>query len=360
MSLISICISSATKHIYEAMEGMSICVSQSDGATVRSLLRTCVDSKLARHTGSVLADVAWDSIWLVGSNQGHVLDLDVNNDIRVEKVVGGGSDDCRLLKGVMFRKDVINPGRMRRRVVNPRIILLDCPLENVGFANVNGLNIGRREDIQTQAIVEEHAVKRICDFVVFLKPDLVVTEKGVCDLANYYFQRKGTSVIRRVRNTDIERVAKAVGAVIVHRPLAISNRDVGIGAGLFEVQRLGEDYFTFIVDCKEPRTCTVVLRGASKDIINETERNFNDALCVARNVFLDPRLTNGGGAVEMYLSIRLRREGRFVCGKGDLAYNSVADSLEVVPRVLANSCGINIAETLVTLRMFHGNIGGHK
>jgi T-complex protein 1 subunit gamma len=123
---------------------------------------------------------------------------------------------------------------------------------------------------------------------------------------------------------------------------------------------LGEDFFTFIVDCKDPKSCTVVLRGASREIINETERNLNDALCVARNVFLDPRLLTGGGSIEMYLSYRLRREGSFVRVNAKFAYQSISDSLEVIPRTLAQSSGLNIAEALVALRVYHSRLGGNR
>ena len=134
--------------------------------------------------------------------------------------------------------------------------------------------------------------------IVQFKPDLVVTEKGLSDLAAVFFARAGVTAIRRLRKTDNNRIARAPGATIVHRASEIKESDIGTGAGLFEVKKVGDEYFTYIVDCAEPKACSVVLRGASKDVLNEVERNLHDAMGVARNVVQDPRLVPGGGAVE--------------------------------------------------------------
>jgi T-complex protein 1 subunit gamma len=110
--------------------------------------------------------------------------------------------------------------------------------------------------------------------ILKFKPDLVVTEKGLSDLACHYLSKHGVSAIRRLRKTDNNRIARACGAVIVNRPDELQESDVGTGAGLFEVKKIGDEYFAFIVDCKEPKACTVLLRGASKDLLNEVERNL--------------------------------------------------------------------------------------
>lgn len=122
--------------------------------------------------------------------------------------------------------------------------------------------------------LEENYIQDLCAQILKFKPDLVVTEKGLSDLACHYFSKAGVSAIRRLRKTDNNRIAKASGAVIVNRPDELQESDVGVGAGLFEVRKIGDEFFTFIVDCKEPKACTVLLRGASKDLLNEVERNL--------------------------------------------------------------------------------------
>jgi len=145
------------------------------------------------------------------------------------------------------------------------------------------------------------------------------------------------------------RIARACGATIVNRTEELTEKDVGTGCGLFEVRKMGDEYFTFITECKDPKACTILLRGASKDILNETERNLQDALHVARNLMLEPRLVPGGGAVEMAVSQALTRKQ--IQGP----YRAVAEALEIIPRTLAQNCGANTIRTLTALRAKHAS-----
>ena len=130
----------------------------------------------------------------------------------------------------------------------------------------------------------------VCDEIIEFKPDLVVTEKGVSDLAQHYLLKANVSVLRRVRKTDNNRIARACGATIVHRTSELTEKDIGTGCGLFEVKKIGDEYFTWVVDCEAPKACTILLRGASKDVLNEIERNLGDAMNVVRTIYqVSPR-----------------------------------------------------------------------
>ncbi|XP_040371042.1 T-complex protein 1 subunit gamma-like [Rosa chinensis] len=144
--------------------------------------------------------------------------------------------------------------------------------------------------------------------ILKFKPDVVITEKGLSDLACHYLSKAGVTAIRRLRKTDNNRIAKACGAVIVNRPDELQESDIGTGAGLFEVKKIGDEFFTFIVDCKDPKACTVLLRGPSKDMLNEVERNLQDAMVVARNILKNPKLVPGGGAAELTVSATLKQK----------------------------------------------------
>merc|ERR1711998_219058 len=142
---------------------------------------------------------------------------------------------------------------------------------------------------------EEEYIENMCAQIVAVKPDIVITEKGVSDLAQHYLLKAGITAFRRLRKTDQNRVARATGATIVSRPDEIQESDVGTGCGLFEVRKIGDEYFAFMEECADPKACTVLLRGGSKDVLNEIERNMNDAMQVARNVVFEPKLLPGGG-----------------------------------------------------------------
>lgn len=171
------------------------------------------------------------------------------------------------------------------------------------------------------------------------------TEKGVSDLAQHYLVKAGITAIRRIRKTDNLRIARACGATIVNRTEELTEHDVGTGCGLFEIKKMGDEYFTFITECKDPKACTILLRGASKDVLNETERNLQDALHVARNLVIEPRIVPGGGAIEMALSLALIRE--------NVQFRAIAQALEIIPRTIAQNCGANTIRTLTALRAKH-------
>jgi T-complex protein 1 subunit gamma len=175
--------------------------------------------------------------------------------------------------------------------------------------------------------------------VLKFKPDLVITEKGLSDFASHHLQKAGVSAIRRVRKTDNNRIARACGATIVNRPEDIKESDIGTRAGLFEVRKIADEFWTCIVDCDQPQACTVLLRGASKDVLNEVERNLQDAMNVARSIALDNRLVAGGGAIEMAVSHALHEKAQSMKGVEVLPYKSVATALEIIPRTLLGNCG---------------------
>jgi T-complex protein 1 subunit gamma len=127
-------------------------------------------------------------------------------------------------------------------------------------------------------------VAMMCSEIVKWKPDIVITEKGVSDLAQHYLLKADCSVIRRVRKTDNNRIARVTGATIVSRTEEIQESDIGTNCGLFEIKKIGDEYFAFFVECKEPSACSIILRGASKDVLNEMERNLHDCLSVAKNI----------------------------------------------------------------------------
>jgi T-complex protein 1 subunit gamma len=250
----------------------------------------------------------------------------------------------------MFNKDVTHQ-KMRRRIENPRVVLLDCNLEYKKGESATNVEITKDTDWSRILQLEEEYIARICNDIIAVKPDLVVCEKGVSDLAQHYLVKHNISVLRRLRKSDMNRVARACGASIVTQTDDLKESDVGTGCGLFEIRKFGDEYFTFLVQCKDPKACTILLRGASKDVLGEVERNLQDAMNVARNVLVDPRLVPGGGATEMALSVALTEKAASVEGVRQWPYRSVAEALEVIPRTLAQNCGANVIRTLTALRV---------
>ncbi|EFN57837.1 hypothetical protein CHLNCDRAFT_30487 [Chlorella variabilis] len=331
-------------------------IDTNDRQQMLNIVNSCIGTKFTMRFGSLIAELALDAVQTITVDHGEGRrEIDIKKYAKVEKIPGGDIQDSRVLRGVMFEKDVVVPARMRRKIHSPRILLLDCPLEYKKGENQTNVELMKEEDWATLLKMEEEWVQRTCEQIASFKPDLVITEKGLSDLAAHYLMKAGITSIRRLRKTDNNRIARACGATIVSRPDEIREADIGTGAGLFEVRKIGDEFYTFIVDCKDPKACSVVLRGASKDVLNEVERNLHDAMGVARNVCIDPRLVPGGGAVEMAVSRGLaeRANSGAVEGVEQGPYRAVGQALEVIPRTLAQNCGANVIRTLTKLRAKH-------
>jgi T-complex protein 1 subunit gamma len=299
------------------------------------IVQSSIGTKFASKWGSLIVDLAVKAVRTVYRRDGDNVEIDTKRYAKVEKIPGGLLEDCRVLDGVMFNKDVCHPG-MRREIRNPRVVLLDCPLEYKKGESMTNMEFTKDDDFKKALAMEETEVKRMCASILKVKPDIVITEKGVCDLALHELLKHGNcSVFRRLRKTDNNRVARATGATIVNRPEELQESDVGTNCALFQVNKIGDDYFSFFTECKEPNACSIILRGASKDVLNEIERNLQDALGVARNVVINPALAPGGGALEMELSCRLLEIASTVEGSQQWPFRALAGAFEVIPRTLA-------------------------
>lgn len=252
----------------------------------------------------------------------------------------------------MLNKDILHP-KMRRRIENPRILLLDCNLEFKKGESQTSTEITDDKHFEELLKLEDEYIKKVCDDIIKFKPDLVITEKGISDLAQHYFVKHNISALRRLRKTDNNRIARATGATIVHRTEEIKESDIGTGCGLFEVRKIGDEYFSYLEECKNPKACAIVLRGGSKDVLNEIERNLQDAMHVVRNLFLDPRIVPGGGATEMSLSQELMEKSKSIKSIEQLPYQAVAVAMEVIPRTLLDNCGAQTIRVLTELRAKH-------
>jgi len=331
----------------------AIVLDTSNRPLMLKILNSTLGTKFTARYGDLIGNLALDAVECVRTQlENGTWEIDIKRYARVEKIPGGYLEECKVLDGIMLNKDVIDP-TMRRRIENPRIILLDCNLEYKKAESMMNIEITNDSDFEAILKQEEDYIEELCNALIAFKPDLVITEKGVSDLAAHYLSKAGVSVIRRLRKTDNNRIARAVGATIVNDPRDLREEDVGTGCGLFEVKKLGDEYFMYLVKCKNPKACTILLRGASKDVLQEIDRNLQDAMAVARNIFTDPRVLPGGGATEMAISCALNRNSAHVNGVQQEPYRALAAAFEAIPRTLSENCGAQTIRLITQLRALH-------
>lgn len=333
-------------------EDLAISVDLNSDEQILQLIRSCVGTKYVTRQDDLIVKIAYEAVKIVRIDVDGKIIIDIKNFAKVEKIPGGELSQSRVLNGVMFNKDVTS-AKMRRRIENPRIILIDTPLEYRKAESQTNVELSLDKDFERLLEIEEEYVMGLCKKLLEFKPDLIITEKGVSDLALHILGKQNVSVIRRLRKTDNNRVAKASGGIIVSRVEELKEADVGTGAGLFEISKIGDEYFTFITECKDPKACTILLRGGSKDVLNEVERNLHDAMSVARNVLTNPKMVPGGGAIEMAVAQKLRAKSKTITGVSQYPYRAVAEALEVIPRTLVENCGGKVIRVLTALRAKH-------
>lgn len=342
-------------------------IDSEDTALLDQIVDAAVGTKYSARFGAMIRTLAIQAVKTVATmNEDGEMDVDIKRYARIEKIPGGDLEDSTVLNGCMINKDVLHH-KMPRTIVRPRVLLLDCALEyKKGESNTN-VEITKEEDFAKLLEIEENWIREQCEAIIAFKPTVVVTEKGCSDLAIHYLVKAGITALRRLRKTDNNRLAKVTGATIVNKVEEIQETDIGTACGLYECKKLGDEWWSYFVECDDPKACTILVRGGTRDTQYELARNLNDAMQVARNVVCNPKLLPGGGATEMAVAQALREKAKSVEGVAQIPYVAVAEALEVIPQTLAENCGANVIRVVTSLRAKHANkegptwgIDGHK
>ncbi|KAF0987888.1 hypothetical protein HZS_1699 [Henneguya salminicola] len=333
----------------EIAKQISLPVDLTDIDKVKDVIKCCLGTKINNEWSDLVCTLAWSAISKVSHTRSGRSEIDFKRYARVEKIPGGHITESCVLDGLILNKDVVHTG-MRRQIFNPRIILLDSGLEYKKGESQTNIELMKTEDFEQILRIEEDSVKKMCADIIAQQPDVVFTEKGCSDLAQHYLYKAGISVIRRIKKTDCNRLARAVGATIVNRTEDLTSDCVGTGAGLFDIKKIGDEYYCYILGCKDPKACSIILRGASKDILNEVERNLHDALSVARNLKVDPTIVPGGGAFEIAVGLQLEKNAKKLGSVLQTSYEAASKALQVIPRTLIQNCGENQIKILTELK----------
>jgi len=339
----------STKALELLQEG-SQPVQITDTATLKRIAVTSMSSKSVSFNSEHMADLAVKAIVAVAEKKGagYLVDLD---NVQVIKKQGGSMTDTTLIEGVIVDKEKVHSG-MPTRVETPKIALLDAALE-IKKTEIDA-KIEINDPTQLNAFLgeEENMLRRMVDQVKKSGANVVLCQKGIDDLAQHFLAKDGIYAVRRVKKSDMEKLAKATGANIVSKVSELTPEDVGT-AGLVEERKIGDDALTFVTGAKKARAVSILIRGGTEHVIDEIERSLDDALNVVAVAVEDGRYVFGGGATAVELAMRLRDEAAKVGGREQIAFESFADALETVPRTLAENAGLDPIDILIELRKAH-------
>ena len=340
----------AAKKSQEILDKISQQVSLSDKAVLKKIAATSMTGKSIGESRDYVASLAVDAVTQVSEDEDGKINVDLDN-VQVEKKQGKSITDSELVKGIILDKEVVHSG-MPKKIENAKIALVNGAFEIKKTETDAKIQI--TDSMQMQAFVEqeEKTLKEMVDAVVESGANVLFCQKGIEDLPQHYLSKAGILAARRVKESDMKKLAKATGARIVTNIRDLSKDDLGY-AKLVEEKKVSGDEMIFIRDCKNPKAVSILVRGGTEHVIDEAERSVTDALGVIKASLESGKYVSGGGAVEIEVARELRKYSDSIGGREQLAVNAFADALEVIPRTLAESAGMDSIDILVSLRARH-------
>src|SRR5512136_243245 len=337
----------ATDKSIEILKSLAVKVTTKDDKLLRKIAVTAMTGKGSQSARDELAVIAVKAIKSIVDEDGTV---DTDN-ITVEKKVGGGITDSQLVGGVAIDKERLHPN-MPKKVVKARIALLNAAVEIEKTEIDAKIQITSPDQLQAFLDQEEVMIKGMVDKIVASGANVLFVQKGIDDLAQHFLAKAGIYTIRRVKKSDMEKLARATGARVVTSIHELNKDDLG-KAGLVEERKVSDDKMTFVEKCTNPKSVSIILRGGTEHVVDELDRAMEDALRVVGVAVEDKLLVPGGGAPEVELALRLRAYASTVGGREQLAIESFADAMEVIPKTLAENAGLDQIDSLVALRSQH-------
>jgi len=341
----------AAEKALEILEDVAIKVDPMDKSMLKKVASIALATKMLSEYADEVSDFVVRAVLEVAEKDAKGYKVDIDN-IKVEKKPGESISDTRLIQGVLLDKEVVHPG-MPKRIENAKIVLLNCPLEVEKTEFDAKLNIKNPDQMKAFLDEEEKMLRDMVDKIASAGANVAICEKGIDDVAQHFLAKKGVLAVRRVKQSDMEKLVKATGAHVVTNLEDLGSKDLG-SAQLVEERKVGDDKMTFVEGCKNPKAVTVLIRGGTERIVDEAERAVHDALCVVRDVVVNPKVVAGGGAPEAEVAKRLRAYADKFSGREQLAIQAFAEALESIPMALAENAGMDPIDTQVELRTKHG------
>jgi len=342
----------ASEKAIELLAKLAKTIKPDDRESLIKIAKTSMQSKLVSEDSAPLSKLVVDSILKIAEKDGDKYSVDLDN-LKVEKKAGGSIDDTSLINGIVLDKEIVHSG-MPTKVEKAKIALVNAALEVEKTEMSAEIRISDPTQMQQFLEEENKMLKSMVDKIHNIGANVLICQKGIDDISQHYLSKHGILAVRRVKESDMTKLAKATGARISTNLDDISASDLG-SAEIVQQKKVESDKWVFIEGCKNPRSVTVLIRGGSQRVVDEVDRSLHDALMVVKDVVEKPSIVAGGGSPEAYLAAELNEWSSSSEGREQLAIKQYAEAFESIPLTIAENAGMDPIDTIITLRANQSN-----
>ena len=331
----------------EILNEISKKVQADDKETLLKISATSMESKLISEDSDVLSKIVVDAVLKITETKNEKSTVDLDN-IKVEKKAGGSITDTALVKGIVLDKEIVHSG-MPTKIQQAKIALINSALEIEKTEMTAEIRINDPTQMQMFLEEENRMIKSMVEKLHSIGTNVVICQKGIDDMAQHFLAKHGILAVRRVKESDMTKLAKATGGRISSNLDDITEKDLGL-SDLVHQKKVESDKWVFVEGCKNPHSITLLIRGGSQRVVDEVDRSIHDALMVVKDVIEKPAIVAGGGAPEALLAAFLRDWSESFDGRQQLAIKKFAEALEIIPLTIAENAGMDPIDTMVSLR----------
>ena len=337
----------ASEKTLEIYSQLSKKIQPDDKASLIKIASTSMQSKLISEDSTILSKIVVDAILSITTKKGDKYFVDLEN-IKVEKKPGGSIDDTQIVKGIVLDKEIVHSG-MPTRIESAKIALINSALEIEKTEMSSEIRITDPTQMQMFLEEENRMLKTMVDKLHDIGSNVLICQKGIDDIAQHYLAKHGIMAVRRVKESDMIKLAKATGGRVISNLDDLTEQDLGV-ADLAQQKKVESDKWVFIEGCKHPQSVTMLIRGGTQRVIDEVDRSIHDSLMVVKDVIEKPEIVAGGGAPESFAASQLKEWADNFSGREQLAIKKYAEALEVIPLTIAENAGMDPIDTMATLR----------
>ncbi len=337
----------AAEKSLELLAGFAKSVKPDDQESLIKIAKTSMQSKLISEDSEPMSKLVVGAILKIAEKNGDAYSVDLDN-LKVEKKSGASIQDTALIKGIVLDKEIVHSG-MPTKIQNAKIALVNAALEVEKTEMSAEIRISDPTQMQMFLEEENRMLKEMVAKLHNAGTNVLICQKGIDDISQHYLAKHGILAVRRVKESDMTKLAKATGGRITTNLDDITEKDLG-HADLVQQKKIETDKWVFIEGCKNPHSVTILIRGGSQRVVDEVDRSIHDSLMVVKDVIETPSIVTGGGSAEAYLAGQLNEYADSFDGREQLAIKQYAEALESIPLTIAENAGMDPIDTIISLR----------